>query len=1212
MAQFFYHVSRWIQNHKLWSCFLAIGFVIACFFTISKIHFEEDITQMLPKQAMQNETAKIWKNVRFQDKIAVIVSKKETTSSDDLIDTANALIDTLSVADEYIASIQGQTSEDVMEASVAFVQQHLPLYLEPADYDSISERISALGIEKQMQKNVETLLSGATPFWKDLVVKDPLQMTFLALPHLQESAVDTQYDFQDGFLFTKDGKHLVFFIQPKMSGSETEKNEELVTILNQIKDQFHKQYTKTEISYFGSSFIAVANAQQIKTDILTTISLSMTTLMIILMLYYRRIIIPILVFLPSVLGGITALACMYFITGSLSAISISISAILLGITIDYALHFLTHSKAITDSKTLFKEITRPLFMSSFTTAIAFLCLLFVDAKALNDLGWFAFIAVLASAFFTLIILPQVYKPKKALETSHFIDRLAKYPFEKNKALIAFCLILVIGSIFTYHKVSFDQDLTKINFFPKEQADSQKLIEPKQQNTKTLYVVNYGKNEEQVLQQTKKIQQISAKDRNVLAVNSIAPIVLDLQTQTERLNRWKNFWKEHNHKLIENRLVQASIKQGFVEETFSGFASGLEEQEKQLTLSDFEATENPLLEDFISKDNEGVQISTIVKIPDDYRNVFLQKMASEKNTVVIDRQALNEELLGHLVNDFNDLVNYSFLAVILILWYFFRRLELVILAAIPIGLTGFITAGIMGALGIPFNIFSSIVCTLIFGHGVDFTIFMTSALQKQYTYARNEMPIYRTSIILAVLTTVLAIGALIFAQHPALKSISSIALIGVCTAVLITFVLYPILFAFFIENRPKKGLSPVSLRIALESIISFAIFGVGGILISSFLRIFQIIAPVSKTTKIKVMGKGMSFFMAFILWLKPWVKKRLIQKQYFDKKRQTIIISNHTSFLDSLAVGQYHPYIIYLVNDWVVRSPFFGRFSKSFGFYPVKEGAEGSAEQIQKRIGSLSSVVVFPEGTRSYSHEIGRFHKGAFYLAGELKMPIQPIHLHGISEVIPKGDFMIYDGHIFNVVEPIIEFDDASFGEMYTERTKKISRQFKTRFAEIRKEFEGVDYYKQKLFFNYLYKEQEIVQLVKRDFKKNKEAYLELNHLLPEKGKFVHITTDVGQTDFLLLKHGPSRKLLTVIENEDHRDVASASYITKVRSVHYFQSYNEIQVTNSDTLLISHNANVSDEISFNYKKVVCFLASQTIPKGMTCTYNSQNIQVYERN
>ena len=1208
MHQLFYNLYQWIKNHRILSVFMMLVFLLGCIFTISKIEFDEDITQMLPQKAMQNETAQIWKNVRFQDKIAVIISKKGEATNDDLIATAEAFLDTISIADAYIESIQGQTSDEVMQQSIAFVQDHLPLYLQESDYDSIAQRISSQGIQQMMQKNLETLTSGSGSFFQESIVKDPLNFTFLALPHLQNISVDENFTFQDGYLFTKDEQNLVLFIQPKLAGSETKENQKFVALLESIQTQLNQTYSSAEVHYFGSSFIAVANAHQIQKDIITTISLSMTTLMIILMLYYRKIIIPILVFLPSLFGGITALAVMYFITDRLSAISISISAILLGITIDYALHFLTHSKTISEPKTLFKEITRPLFMSSFTTAIAFLCLLFVDAKALNDLGWFAFIAVMASVFFTLVILPHIYKPKEGLQTANFIDKLAQYPFEKNKLLIALSLLLVIGSAFTYHKVSFDQDLTKINYFPEEQANNQRLIEPKEQQTKSLYVVSYGKNFDEVIQQSQKVQSLASTDKNVLGINSITAIVLDQKTQKERIDRWNAFWKNYSLATVQNEIVSQSIAFGFVEDTYQNFAERWSKDFETVDLKTYQEANAQLINEFISEKDGVYQQSTVVKIPEDYRDVFVEKVNHLEQTVVIDRQALNEELLGHLVNDFNDLVNISFIAVLLILWYFFRRFELVLLAAIPIALTGWITAGIMGALHIPFNIFSSIVCTLIFGHGVDFTIFMTSALQKQYTYGKNEMPVYRTSIILAVLTTILAIGALVFAQHPALRSISSIALIGVSTAVLITFVLYPLLFKFFIENRPKKGLSPVTLRIATESMIFFVIFGLGGILVSVFLRLFYWIAPIKKEKKYLLMSQMMSRFMSFILRLKWGVKLNNVQNH--PSKEQAIIISNHSSFIDILMAGKYVPRIVYLVNDWVFHSPFFGKFAQIFGFFPVSDGAESGVDHLKNRIGNHFSVMVFPEGTRSYTNEIGRFKKGAFFLAEQLQLPIQPMILHGANEIIPKGDYMIYDGKVSCIFEELVPLEKESYGKNYSEKTKLISKEFKQKYLKWRAELEKEDFFKQKLLFNYLYKEHEIVTEVKRDFATNKKAYLELNQWLSLQEQIVHYTQDVGQTDFLLLKHGPSRNIQTVHTIEERRDVASTTYLTKICALEYFSSIDNVRISPKTILLISHNATVDPAVIERFQRVICFVSPSVNVEGKSCIYQTENIRIYE--
>ena len=101
-----------------------------------------------------------------------------------------------------------------------------------------------------------------------------------------------------------------------------------------------------------------------------------------------------IVILSSIVG-IFSSCC--FIAGSF--IFFETRFFLLGITIDYSLHIMTHYKHNSDSKTLFREITKPLIMSCTTTAIAFLCLLFVKSDVLKDLGIFAGITVIVSGVF---------------------------------------------------------------------------------------------------------------------------------------------------------------------------------------------------------------------------------------------------------------------------------------------------------------------------------------------------------------------------------------------------------------------------------------------------------------------------------------------------------------------------------------------------------------------------------------------------------------------------------------------------------------------------------------------------------------------------------------------------------------------------------------------------------------------------------------------
>ena len=91
-------------------------------------------------------------------------------------------------------------------------------------------------------------------------------------------------------------------------------------------------------------------------------------------------------------------------------------------------------------------------------------------------------------------------------------------------------------------------------------------------------------------------------------------------------------------------------------------------------------------------------------------------------------------------------------------------------------------------------------------------------------------------------------------------------------------------------------------------------------------------------------------------------------------------ANHNSFLDILAIGKLHPKIIFLVNDWVYNSPVFGKAVQLAGFYPVSNGLENGLDHLKEKVAQGYSLMAFPEGTRSKTHKINRFHKGAFYLA----------------------------------------------------------------------------------------------------------------------------------------------------------------------------------------------------------------------------------------
>jgi 1-acyl-sn-glycerol-3-phosphate acyltransferase len=479
-----------------------------------------------------------------------------------------------------------------------------------------------------------------------------------------------------------------------------------------------------------------------------------------------------------------------------------------------------------------------------------------------------------------------------------------------------------------------------------------------------------------------------------------------------------------------------------------------------------------------------------------------------------------------------------------------------------------TTGIMGMFGLQFNVVNIIVCTLIFGIGVDYSIFMTSALQKEYTFNKTQLPSYRASILLSVATTILGIGVLLFAKHPALKSISIISVIGIFSALLITFVLQPLVFNFFVTHRVKKGQPPFEIRRLLHSILSFTYYGLGGFLLSLVSVLLMKILPISKKSKLKAFHFLLSKFMHSVLISYPSIHRKIVNKNNEKFDKPAVIIANHTSFLDILAIGMLSPKIIFLVSDWVYNSPIFGKGVRLAGFYPVSSGIDNGVEHLRSKVAQGFSLMVFPEGTRSVDNTIKRFHKGAFFLAEEFQLDIIPVVIHGYSEVLPKGDFVINGGKITVEILDRISPNNDSFGKDYAARTKKVSTFFKAHYQKMRENLEDQDYFKKMISNSFDFKESEIIKNVKKDLNKHLGLYHELKKYIGSKSKVLHYADDYGQLDVLLALQESQRKIVSYIHDEEKRAVAKTNYILKKRNIQYLEDENEIEGNLFDVLLIS--------------------------------------------
>lgn len=1141
-------------------------FVILSVFTFSvilvtKIRFEEDITRMLPSDKNIQRISKASQTINFMDKMIVNISLSDTSapaSPNKLIEFADKLNAQLEKSDSsLIKKIDYTVSDNQIYDVYDIVFENLPIFLEESDYDKLDEFITETSLDLTIENNFKTLISPASMVMKRFVMKDPLHFTPIVLEKLNSFQIGDNYEIYKSRIFTKDKRNLSLFVTSANPSGETQKNGKLVNLLDSTIDSLQVEYNhEIKAQYYGAAAVAVGNANQIKKDIKLTITIALIILLVFMSVFFRKKSIFILLFLPAVFGGSFSLAILYLIKGSISAISLGIGSVLLGITVDYSLHLFTHHRTVNNVKDVLKDVSAPIVMSTLTTASAFLCLLFVSSKALQDLGLFAAISVGVAALFSLIVLPHFLKSDKSNEKKKrhsLIEKFTAYPFEKNKYLILSIIAFTIISFFFANKTSFDGDMDKMSYMSEKlkqaEVDLNKIANV---TLKSVYLISTADNLQEALEinesaipQLNKLKQEAYIDQ----YSTVSTILISESLQQERINRWNKYWdQEKKEELIEN-LNKVGNKYKFRPNAFDAFYNLLNKNFKPVHPKNLEKLTNLFVSDFITQKDSIATIVSILKVDEANKPHIYQTFENNDNLIVFDKKYMTDNLVRVLKEDFNLLVKLSLVIVFLILLLSFGRIEIAILTFIPMAVSWLWTLGLMGILGIKFTIFNIIISTFIFGLGIDYSIFIMRGLLQEYKYGVKHLNSYKTSILLSAITTITGIGVLILAQHPALKSMALLSIIGILSVIIISYTLEPALVNIFLLNRKKKGKIAYTLQEFIGSTFAWSIFVAGsayttlvGIILFKILRI--------KNKRIKLFfNYSMVYSSATLFYSMFNIRKRLINPNNEKFKKPCVIICNHQSHVDLIYNMSINPKIIILTNDWVQKNKIYGRLVQMADFYPVSDGYEAILPRLREKVNDGYSILVYPEGTRSVDFKMKRFHKGAFYIAEKLNLDILPIVLHGIGYCMTKGDdLLLKNGTVTAKYLDRITSDNKDYGENYSERAKKIGRYFRAEYNKMRLELETPKYYKSKLIKNYLYKGPvlEWYLRVKLRLEKNYELF---NSIIPREGKIYDIGCGYGYLSYML--HFVSdKRIVTGVDHDEEKILVANNCPSKNESVNF--------------------------------------------------------------
>ena len=177
------------------------------------------------------------------------------------------------------------------------------------------------------------------------------------------------------------------------------------------------------------------------------------------------------------------------------------------------------------------------------------------------------------------------------------------------------------------------------------------------------------------------------------------------------------------------------------------------------------------------------------------------------------------------------------------------------------------------------------------------------------------------------------------------------------------------------------------------------------------------------------------YFRFMLYRIPKVKVKIENPHRETFAKPAIVICNHQSHLDLLALLSLSPRMVALTNQWVWNFPVYKPVLRYLEYYPATEGLENSETHLSSLIERGYSIIIFPEGTRSAECKILKFRRGAFYLAERLGCDIVPIYLEGAGQVLPKKQLVLHSGNITIHIGKRVHPSDTTMGENYREKTR---------------------------------------------------------------------------------------------------------------------------------------------------------------------------------
>jgi predicted exporter len=635
-------------------------------------------------------------------------------------------------------------------------------------------------IQNAMARNKQEMLGPAGIFTQKITALDPLRLRDFFLKNIFTTSSLGKFNIEDGFFVGEHGKYSLVLVRPAIPMTDSHGSIEIMT---KIQDAILNLPKSLEIYVQGSYAHTQNNTSIIMSDLYRILPISFIVLIFLLILFFRNLYLIFALCVP-VISLIFSAGILSIAYNTISGIVITFSSVILGITIDYAIHSYFALASSSNFEDNLYRLSKSLKACAITTSSAFIFLYISDIPAIKQMSLFGAAGIFAALVISIFILPHFIANKEntfILFHKPYTQKITSCPLI---AIFTSISLLIILTCITTLRI--DGDIRNLSWkSDRLMADEKKIRDIWGFNSEQTFIIAPGNGDEPGIE---KALHINDNVWNILknahiAASSVAPLLPSQQTQIERKDIWHDFWRKNGQNILKE-VRHSQLETGFSLNAFDPFISLLSSNPPNILPGTLrEMGMGFFLDMFATQTQEASLVYTMLpsneKISDEIHSKLFETGAS-----LVSGELFRQKMANAFGKEIRYFCIGTFFVTLCVVIILFRSPLRFLPALLPMFNALAATLIFFLLFDIPVNIFHAASLPLVIALSVDYGIFMQSSFEN------NAVSCTENAILLSGLTSLTGFGCLMLARHPALYSIGITVTIGITTAMLTALWLLP--------------------------------------------------------------------------------------------------------------------------------------------------------------------------------------------------------------------------------------------------------------------------------------------------------------------------------------------------------------------------------------------------------------------------------------